>query len=243
MTNPPEKRRIRFPVRLVDAEWEFVLGGRIPITDGSTAELLVDRQDINDPDFLKIMERRAAYRILDQGTPLFVGIVTKPDVEVRADLRPFLVPLQEMWRDFAPGFLDSWATSSPSFVQISLGDASVQQQRRLNATTGGLWLTTKGFDAVGIVSSRINLPPPVSDRAVASLNHAFTRLSEACETWRISHTGSIYARIFYRERNGLLYPLEVLRNEALARQEDGIAKDLWADLMQKMTRPPETQPR
>jgi len=240
MTSSPEKRRIRFPVRLVEGEWEFVLGGQIPVFEGSTAELLVDRQDISDPDFLKIMERRSAFRILDQGTPLFIGVVTKPDVQVRTDLQPYLIPFQKLRHDFAQGFISSWATSSPSFIEISLGKATISQQQRLNATTGGLWLTTKGFDAVGIVSSSINLPPPVSEEPVASLNHAFTRLSEAYETWRISHTGSIYARVFYRERNGQLYPLEVLRNEALAKQEDGIARDLWADLMQKMTRPPET---
>jgi hypothetical protein len=55
------------------------------------------------------------------------------------------------------------------------------------------------------------------------LNHAYTKLSEVFETWRIAHTGNIYYRMLYRERNGIWYPLDILRNAALVNQEQEIA--------------------
>jgi len=67
------------------------------------------------------------------------------------------------------------------------------------------------------------------------LNHAFTKLSETYDTWRISHTGNIYTRVFYQERNGKWYPLDLLRNEKLEKQEQEIAKGLWKGFLAKMT--------
>ena len=32
------------------------------------------------------------------------------------------------------------------------------------------------------------------------------------EPWRKSHTGNIYGRIFYKEKNSKWYPIDVLRN-------------------------------
>jgi hypothetical protein len=67
------------------------------------------------------------------------------------------------------------------------------------------------------------------------INHAYTRLSEIYETWRISHTGNIYHRILYKERNGKWYPLDVLRNRKLQQQEHQIAEAIWEAFMTNMT--------
>jgi hypothetical protein len=74
---------------------------------------------------------------------------------------------------------------------------------------------------------------------VASLNHAFTKLSETYETWRISHTGNVYSRVLYQERNGHWYPLDLLRNETLDKKEQQIAHELWQTFMSKMTGSPQ----
>jgi hypothetical protein len=79
------------------------------------------------------------------------------------------------------------------------------------------------------------LPKAISTKPVASLNHAYTKLSEILEAWRISHTGNIYNRVLYRERNGNWYPLDILRNAALVNQEQEIARKLWDDFMKKMS--------
>ena len=61
---------------------------------------------------------------------------------------------------------------------------------------------------------------------------------ESFEPWRISHTGNVYTRVFYKERNEKWYPLDSLRNEKLAEQEQEIARELWAAFLAKMTCPP-----
>jgi hypothetical protein len=94
---------------------------------------------------------------------------------------------------------------------------------------------TEGAEAVGLASTTVLLPAAISTKPVASLNHAYTKLSEVFETWRISHTGNIYTRLLYRERNGIWYPLDILRNETLVTQEQDLARKLWDDFMGKMS--------
>ena len=84
------------------------------------------------------------------------------------------------------------------------------------------------------MSTTVLLPAAITDKPVQSLNHAYTKLSETFETGRISHTGNIYTRVLYRERNLKWYPLDVLRNKALAKQEHEIANSLWEGFMAKM---------
>ena len=90
------------------------------------------------------------------------------------------------------------------------------------------------LEADGLGSTRIELPKEISPEPVGSLNHALTKLSEAYETWRISHTGNVYERVLYQERNKKWYPLDVLRNEKLEKQEKEIAKELWEGFLAKM---------
>ncbi len=109
------------------------------------------------------------------------------------------------------------------------------QARLFDTRDGGLWLITQGVEAVGLASTTIRLPKEISADPVVSLNHAYTKLSEIFEPWRISHTGKIYTRVLYRERSGLWYPLDLLRNKALDKQEQEIARRLWETFMAKMT--------
>ena len=98
-----------------------------------------------------------------------------------------------------------------------------------------LWLITQGVEAVGLASTTVRLPKEISADPVVSLNHAYTKLSEVFEPWRISHTGNIYTRVLYRERNDVRYPLDLLRNSALDKQELEIARGLWEAFIAKMT--------
>jgi len=94
---------------------------------------------------------------------------------------------------------------------------------------------TRGVEAVGVRSTTVVLPEKISEEPIVSLNHAYTVLSEAFEYWRKSHTGNIYERVFYRERNDRWYALDTLRNKALQKQEQDIARELWEGLMARMT--------
>lgn len=70
---------------------------------------------------------------------------------------------------------------------------------------------------------------------VSSLNHAFTKLSEVFEPWRISHPGNVYQRFLYKENDSRWCPLELLRDAALAKKEQEIACQLWQDFMKRVS--------
>ena len=73
-----------------------------------------------------------------------------------------------------------------------------------------------------LLAGSLQLPIKEHDKDVFvdSLNYAFTRLSEQYEPWRISHTGNIYDRIFYKENNEKWYPIDLLRNVISAKKEE-----------------------
>ena len=123
----------------------------------------------------------------------------------------------------------------PYFVEVQLAGANDRQARLFGTRRGGLWLMTQGIEAVGLASATVKLPRDISADPVTSLNHAYTKLSELFETWRISHTGNIYKRILYREKNEKWYPLDVLRNRALQNAEHETAQALWNTFMARMT--------
>jgi hypothetical protein len=79
----------------------------------------------------------------------------------------------------------------------------------------------------------VDLPHTHELEAVDSLNYAFTRLSELFEPWRKAHTGSIYERVFYQERNGRWYQIKDLRERALASAERQLIKDLWLSVAEQ----------
>jgi hypothetical protein len=127
-----------------------------------------------------------------------------------------------------------WIPGNPgtiAFVEVTIGGPDNRQARRLDTDRGGLWLMTVGMEAVGLASTTVILPEQISLDPVASLNHAYTRLSEKLETSRISHTGNICTRVLYRERSGTWYPLDILRNKALEKREAEIARELWENFM------------
>lgn len=238
MTTGTSTRRLRIPVRLVNGFWECTLGGGIPLGEGTEGELLVTRKSIKDKAFLDRMERPGRHKVLDEGTPLLVCLTIKPSHPPTDDLKPFLKPYDNYRGIIATELLDLWNPADLHFVEVKLAGPNDKQGRLFGTDKGGLWLMTQGVEAVGLASTTVLLPEKISPAPVASLNHAFTRLSEAYETWRISHTGNIYTRVLYQERNGRWYPLDCLRDAALDKQEQEIAKGLWDDFLAKMTASP-----
>ncbi|MBC8751519.1 MULTISPECIES: hypothetical protein [Paraburkholderia] len=98
-------------------------------------------------------------------------------------------------------------------------------------------ITHSTFEIAGIVTSQILVPLIVSEEPLDSLNHAFTRLSEKFEPWRKSHTGNVYDRVLYQEKSGRWYPLNVLRDAAIAREEHEFIRAEWVRI-QKVLRSP-----
>jgi len=222
-------------MRWVDGVWEYSLGGQIPVKDGTEAELVVERGSISDMTFLERIEQKGHHQVLKEGTPLLVSLTVKPNSPPPEDLKPLLKCYNELRESIATEFLDIWSPETLTFVEVKLDAPDDRQARLFDTKQGGLWLVTRGLEAVGLTSTTVRIPQKISPDPVASLNHAYTKLSEAFETWRISHTGNIYTRVFYQESNHKWYPLDLLRNKALDKQEQKIAKELWDAFMAKMT--------
>ena len=235
MSKTHSTRRLRIPVRFVDGTWECAWGGVVPVKNDTEGELVVQRAAIADDAFLETMERKGRHKVLDEGTTLLVCLTVKRNSDVPQALRTLLKPYDYFKGAIAPGCHDYWNPGSTVFVEVRLGGPEDKQARLFESNRGGLWLMTEGAEAVGLASTTVLLPAAISTKPVASLNHAYTKLSEVFETWRISHTGNIYTRVLYRERNGVWYPLDILRNETLVTQEQDLARKLWDDFMGKMS--------
>jgi len=229
-------RRLRIPVRIVNGTWECAWGGAIPVENDTEAELVVQRTAISDKAFLETIERKGRHKVLDEGTTLLVCLTIKSRSQVPEALRPLLKTFDHFRGAIAMTYLDHWNSGSIAFVEVTLAGPDDKQARLFDTDRGGLWLMTEGAEAVGLASTTILLPCSISTVPVASLNHAYTKLSEVFETWRISHTGNIYNRVLYQERNGIWYPLDILRNKALEKQGQEIARKLWDDFMGKMSK-------
>ena len=224
-------RKIRLPVQLVEGKWEFKLGGEVPFAEGTNAELIVDRCSISDPALLHILEVDQFHKILEEKTELLICLRTRDGYRSPPHLSNILVPFERISKDI---FMLCKADYKHVFAPVKIGAPAPKHIRSYDSARGGLWLLTKGLEAVGLGSTTIELPPGVRAENASSINHAYTILSETFEPWRISHTGNIYEQVFYREINRRWYPLEILRNRALQKAEHEIAQSHWLAFLTSM---------
>ncbi|WP_250473096.1 hypothetical protein [Caballeronia sp. GAFFF1] len=229
------KSTLRVPVKLVDGRWEFFYGGAVPAREGTVGELVIDRQAIADRKFLELLNRKTEHKILDAGTALRVALTVRPDIALDEALKKHLLTSTSM--NFSGEYLKTLRSNDTQFVEVTIGEPSPQQREKRPDDIGGIWLTVQGNQPKGIATSRVEVPDEVSDTPLDSVNHAFTRLSEKYEPWRKSHTGNIYDRVLYQEKNGRWYPLNVLRNAALARDEHELIRARWEEIAETLRMP------
>jgi hypothetical protein len=238
MNKSPSDRFLRIAVRYVDDRWECEYGGIVPVAPDAKAELIVGDKSITDKSFLDRMRAKSSIKVLEQGVRLLAYLATKEQAQLTNEQQKHLIPWRDRLHEIATEHIDNWNSAGLSLVEVSIGNPTDQQARKFDTKNGGLWLLTEGPTAVGLQSTSIILPEAVSKDCVSSLNHAFTKLSETYEPWRISHTGNVYRRFLYKENDGKWYPLELLRNAALAKKEQEIAYQLWQDFMRRMSLSP-----
>ena len=227
---PLSSRIIRVPVTLVDGRWEFLYGGAVKVKDGAVGELHLDHLYFTDKKFLKALTTKRQVTVLAAGTELRVALTVKQGLD--ATLSSFLLA-----RDATPHRHTAKISVETRFVSIHLGGPTVAQQKKAKEkeiAPGGLFLWLEGMEPRAIESGMVKLPAAPGLEAVDSLNYAFTRLSEVFEPWRKAHTGGIYERIFYLERDEHWYPLKDLRDRALASAERTLIKDLWAAVAEQL---------
>lgn len=228
--DPSWAEQVTIPVKRVGNRWEFFYGGDLPVSDGTVGMLTVPASRVPDKELLARLKQPATVKVLPEGTPLLVALSVNVDGPGRR-------LLNDEWRHINHSDLPASTTwmemvrlgpPKRGIMQLKLGDEDKDNG------TGGLWLKAKGLEKTELVSSTILMPDGFGESTAISLNHAFTLLSERYETQRISHTGSAYSRVFYKEADGRWYPLADLREGVLASVERRFIADAWRELERKL---------
>ncbi len=237
MRNIYKLEPVRIPVKLVDGQWEFFYGGGLPIKNGTVGDLLIDKDAIEDKKFLSQLKRHSKHKILETGAELLVALTIKQggllDKQLDETLKSQLLSARDKKLMLGDAYFFTTRSPDTRFVKIHIAGPTKGQKRLNPAESGGVWLHLQGLQPKGVSSSLVSLPEEVSKDTVESLNHAFTLLSEKYEPWRKSHTGNIYDRILYKEMNEKWYPLNMLRNAAIATDEHRLIRDQWTRICQE----------
>ena len=230
MTEGSFKSPVRVPVRLVNGNWEFFYGGPVPIKAGAVGELIVEKSALTDKQFLEQINRPSKYKILDEGAELRVALTIKPSPSLDNTLSKHLIKMSAMSADLGAEFFHTPRSPDTQFVKITVAKPTNLQLKSSPEETGGVWLHLKGSQPKGITTSSMKIPEGITSETVDSLNYVFTLLSQQYEPWRKSHTGNIYDRVLYQEANKKWYPLSVLREAAMAKDEHQLIRERWAEL-------------
>lgn len=233
--------KVTLPMKRVGDRWEFFYGGDVPVKDGAIADLTVNTCDLTDDKFRQRVTQEALVRILPEGAELCVALSDRSENSRRR---------LGNWPDKYPVALPPGTTR---IERIWLGPPKKKKpepQTKLEGvpeaddSQGGLWLKVKGLARCELHGSTVKLPEGFDPVTAVSLNHAFTKLSECYEAHRLSHTGNVYERIFYQDRNGLWYPLDDLRRGVLVGAERALMVDVWQQVETLLGwRPPPPQPK
>ena len=221
--DPLWSEKVTLPVRWVDGRWEFFYGGAIPVDEGSIGDLTLDLHLIVDKKFKQRVTQQIAVHVLNEGTPLLVALSAPNAKQSSTHWPPSL-------RNKLP-----WGTTR--LEKITLGPAAPKRKKLVEGekpAPGGLTLKLKGLDRCELQSSTVMLPPGLDVSSASSLNHAFTLLSRAYETHRISNTGNVYTRMFYEDNNGHWYPLDDLRHGVQASAEQTLLNSAWAEIEKQL---------
>lgn len=212
--------KVTVPVKRVGERWEFFYGGDVPVKEGTLAELTLSADRITNAQFKQRVMQELTVKILDEGTEQLVALSD---------------------RDTNGGLAGEWPTPRPLALpagttrleRVWLGPVRHREgEPPLNSdmARGGLWLRLKGLERSELHASTVRMAEGYAEPVAISLNHSFTLLSERFEKHRISHTGNVYARVFYKEGNGHWYPLDDLRRGVQAEAERGLLQSAWAEV-------------
>jgi len=222
-----DRKLIRVPVKIKDGKAEYFNGGSIPARDDTIADLVLSESAITDKTFLKLVTHKTKHKIFDEGTELLVALTIKAKPTLDDLLVKHLMNIGHPEIVLGSSYFYKFRSADTKFVKIAIDKPTDKQNKLAPDDEGGMWLDIQGLQAKGISSSTIKLPDGVVNEIAISLNHAFTMLSEKYEPWRRSHTGNIYDRLLYKEKNGKWYPIDLLRNNTLIQAEHQFAKEQW----------------
>ena len=199
-----DQREVRIPVRLNGETWVAMDGSPLKIKAGSLGDLQLRLKDIEDPALVAKLTQKQRVLLFPQSTELRVALSVRSDQLSEAE-QEALLPINDA--KYPP---TTKIASGSRFVSIKLGGPT-NRQRKAKITKGGLWLNRIGLAPGNFETGEVSLPSIPGLKTAESLNNALTQLSEVFEAWRLSHTGSIYEKVFYRAEDGTWHPLSELR--------------------------------
>jgi len=208
---------LKIPVHYINGAWEMIYGGNIPVKEGATGVLQIQEDHIKDKELTSILKRKQVFKIIEADTPLMIAV--SPSENLSPELKKHLKNIKT------------------DFHRVSLFGSNDQF---IEVISSGISLVFEGLNPKGIESGTTLLPSIDTKvdffRTANSLNHALTILSEIYETERISHTGNIYKRVFYKDTNNYWYPIEDLRTDGIDFSGREILKSLWSSVNSKLTK-------
>ena len=212
--------KMKIVLEVEDKSYQTILDFISLLPENQCRVLPEETNKRNLPDNTKDKQftHKYSHQVLFSGTTLLVALTIKPKPPLSDDLKNHLKSKGEF--DFSYDYYKSNLSVDTRFVEITINHPPTEKE--LKDVDVGIFLQFEGLRQTGIFTSSIKLPIKEDDKDVFvdSLNYAFTRLSEKYEPWRISHTGNIYDRIFYKENNGRWYPIDLLRNVVSVKKDE-----------------------
>jgi hypothetical protein len=180
---------VRIPVRIFGDHLEYYYEGALPrITEGTIGDLVLAKEALENPADLKRLNEKRAVPFLRKGTVLL------------AQLKPKHASHEQMQN----------LVSVPNGMTL-YDDGLYFSEIVLDGT---LHLEFRGSKHARLKPVECSLPALQSK--AQSLNHAYSLLSVFFESWRHSHTGNVFQKVFYYEQNNKRWlPLSDLRDQLM----------------------------
>lgn len=194
---PLHELHVRVPVHVTDeGSLAFYYGGPLPkLRAGTIADLVVPAHAFEVPYQLELLQRTDKVEVLAKGALLAVHISERSLAKLDASLLPHVHPLEGNHPTLPAG--GHW-------VRAVLQDP--------------LLASIRGAQVAELTACRVCIP--ALERTVASVNEAYTRISEVFESHRRSHTGNVFEKVCYWDQSRECWRLlGDRRGELLAKAE------------------------
>lgn len=174
------EKRVHLPVRIVNGQVRFLYGkGRkMPtLRDGATGHIVLDADDLLDEEWKNELTLERRVQILDANAPVLLGM--------RHDKIP------EKW---GKSIIDPHEGFPPGVEHLVFARVVLEEPLILHLRGTKKAVLEKG-------AGRTQTPDGGHIQA-ASLNHAYTLLSQVLEPDRLSHTGNVFKKGLYQDKKG-----------------------------------------
>jgi hypothetical protein len=189
------RKTVMIPVRISNGKVTFYYGGNLPeMRDDVIGDLIVPSSAIKDPDILKKLSQMAEQQVFPSGTSLLIEFHPK-----QSDIKD--VNIVNHFKDTFQRHRIEQSMDKIFWIDYKFSEVILQEPLRI---------CTRGTKLPVLALCKCYIPFLKED--ARSLNHAYTLMSQVFESSRMSHTGNVFKRVYFKDVNGKWYPLENKRN-------------------------------